>query len=133
VLARLESRSGCGSAWRCAPATGSAMVVLAAPSGVGGWEEEIHGRTIDYGWLGLDVGITFRWIGFGPSIQIGRMKIDRVTLKLGPSISDPSASVACPFVMCPDLICAVSSGSEGSDGLISLRARLFTKEPLGFR
>jgi hypothetical protein len=49
--------------------------------------EEIPGQMIDYGWLGLDVCITFRWIGSGPSIQIRRMKIDRVILKLGLSIS----------------------------------------------
>jgi hypothetical protein len=55
-----------------------------------------------------------------------------VILKLGPSISDSTASVASPFIMCPDLIYVVGHGSEGSDGLIPLRARLFTKEPLEF-
>jgi hypothetical protein len=38
VRAHLGSRSGCGCAWRCAPAAGSAMVGLAAPSCVVGRE-----------------------------------------------------------------------------------------------
>ena len=32
----------------------------------------------------LDGVITFRWIGSGPSIQIGRVKSNRGTLKSGP-------------------------------------------------
>jgi hypothetical protein len=36
----------------------------------------------------LDREMTFRWIGSGPSIQIGRMKSNRMTLKSGASVCD---------------------------------------------